>query len=306
MKVAITGATGFLGSYIVVRLMRAGHRCRCWYRRASDRSGLESVAPEIEWVEGELGNAQASRSLLAGCEAIVHAALDFPRGRARASQAFTIDDARRNSQATFELIEAARREGVGRFVFISSCAVYGQVLADRPLDETHPLWPADHYGAHKAAIEAFVHSYGSSDTYSICALRPTGIYGLAYPIEHSKWYELIRSVVRGEEVECRRGGKEVHAADVASAVETLLNAENLAGETFNCYDRYISEYDVATLAKELTGSTATIHGAASQPKNQIVTDKIRALGVRFGGDELLRDTVGQMIRAIATERIVSA
>ncbi len=47
-----------------------------------------------------------------------------------------------------------------RFVFISTCAVHDVILADRPLDEAHPLWPKSHYGAHKAALEKFVHSYG--------------------------------------------------------------------------------------------------------------------------------------------------
>ena len=48
--------------------------------------------------------------------------------------------------------------------------------------------------AHKAAIEKFVHSYGWGHGYAICALRPTGIYGTALPIEESKWYGLVQAV----------------------------------------------------------------------------------------------------------------
>ena len=44
MLIAITGATGFLGRYIVRRLASAGHRLRCWHRPASDRSGFEVLA----------------------------------------------------------------------------------------------------------------------------------------------------------------------------------------------------------------------------------------------------------------------
>ena len=54
---------------------------------------------------------------------------------------------------TLRLIESARAAGVGRFVFISTCAVHEKILDDRPLDEAHPLWAMSHYGAHKAAIE---------------------------------------------------------------------------------------------------------------------------------------------------------
>jgi nucleoside-diphosphate-sugar epimerase len=199
---------------------------------------------------------------------------------------------------TLELIEAARSAGVGRFIFISTCAVHEKILDDRPLDETHPLWPMSHYGAYKAAIEKFVHSYGLGQGYPICALRPTGVYGVARPIENSKWYNLVSAVVRGETVQCSRGGKEVHAADVAKAVGILLTADGIAGEAFNCYDRYVSEFDVAQLAKELSGSASEIVGEPKQPKHQIITDWIRTLGMQFGGDELLKQTVAQLVEGV--------
>ncbi len=65
-----------------------------------------------------------------------------------------------NLLGTLELIEASIAAGVKRFIFVSTCAVHEKILDDRPLDEAHPLWPLTHYGAHKAAIEKFVHSYG--------------------------------------------------------------------------------------------------------------------------------------------------
>jgi nucleoside-diphosphate-sugar epimerase len=199
---------------------------------------------------------------------------------------------------TLELIEAARSAGVGRFIFISTCAVHEKILDDRPLDETHPLWPMSHYGAYKAAIEKFVHSYGLGQGYPICALRPTGVYGVARPIENSKWYNLVSAVVHGETVQCSRGGKEVHAADVAKAVGILLTADGIAGEAFNCYDRYVSEFDVAQLAKELSGSASEIVGEPKQPKHQIITDWIRTIGMQFGGDELLKQTVAELVEGV--------
>jgi nucleoside-diphosphate-sugar epimerase len=187
-------------------------------------------------------------------------------------------------------------------VFISTCAVHEIILDDRPLDEAHPLWAQTHYGAHKAAIEKFVHSYGFGHGFPICALRPTGVYGVAQPVSNSKWYDLVASVVRGEPVSCSRGGKEVHAADVAKAISLLLEAENIAGQAYNCYDRYVSEYDVATLAKQLSGSDSEIDGSPMSPKHQIVTDKIRALGMEFGGDELLKQTVAELVSAAKSKQ----
>jgi len=296
-NIAITGGTGFLGRAILRRLAKAGNHLRCWYRAGSDRTGLEPLAGAIDWVPGQLGDGTASRDLVKGCDVLVHAALDYSGGRMQSPE-FDSQFSVRNIAGTLELFEAARAGGVQRVIYISSCAVYGEILSDRPLDETHPMWPTSEYGAHKAAVEAFVSSFGRGEKYPICALRPCGIYGIEHPIERSKWFDLVASVVRGETVTCQRGGKEVHARDVAQAVEVLLTAEGIAGQAYNCCDRYISELDVATLTQQISLSDAKIIGQPMAPKNQIDTQKLRDLGVRFGGEGQLSETIGQLVAAV--------
>lgn len=298
MRIAVTGATGFLGRYIVDRLLESGHRCQCWHRPESDLGGFHPPRGALSWLPGSLGDPSAAADLVQGADAVVHAALDHPGGGFRGGEGDLISFLDRNVLGTIRLIEEARKAKVGRFVFISSCAVHEVIVGDRPLDETHPLWPKSHYGAHKAAIEAFVSSYGHGQGYPISALRPTGIYGLARPASASKWYSLVASVARGEPVECRRGGKEVHAADVARAVEILLHADGIAGQAYACYDRYIADYEVASIAKRLSGSRSIIAGAPAAPRNEIVTDKIKALGMEFGGLPLLEATVRQLLDTV--------
>lgn len=297
MRIAITGGTGFLGRYIIDRLAAAGNVCRCWYRPTSDRSGIDIAPDRIEWTEGALDAPDSAATLVAGCDAVVHAALHRPGAGFRGAEGDVVHFAEQNIIRTLRLIQAARAAGVGRFIFISTCAVHEKILDDRPLDEAHPLWPTSHYGAHKAAIEKFIHSYGLGEGYDICSLRPTGIYGLAHPLDQTRWIELVRAIGRGEDVSCEGGGKEVHAADVARAVEILLSADGIAGEAYNCYDRYISQYDVATIAKKLSGSGSRIIGEPRQPKHQIRTDKLRSLGMDFGGDTRLQQTIQQMLDA---------
>jgi nucleoside-diphosphate-sugar epimerase len=302
MKIAVTGATGFLGRFIVAQLAGAGHRLSCWYRPTSDLSHFPASIPRgsVAWVEGKLGDENASRNLVGGADAVVHAALDRPGEGFRGSEGDLIGFVETNVVGTLRLIEAAREAKVGRIVFISTCAVHEKILPDRPLDETHPLWMTSHYGAYKAAIEAFVHSFGLGQGFPICALRPTGIYGLAHPARISKWYSLVRRVLEGTRVECSRGGKEVHAADVARAVEILLMADpaKVTGEAFNCYDRYISELEVASIARRLTSSQATIVGEEMSPRNEIVTTKLGSLGMTYGGTPLLEKTIEQLIGSI--------
>ena len=298
MLIAITGATGFLGRYIVRRLARAGHRLRSWHRPTSDRSGFD-VSASIEWLPGQLGDADATLALIRSADAVVHGAVDWAGARNR--QREQVDPfIQQNLVGSLQLFQAAFAAGMPRFVHISTCAVHEVILDDRPLDETHPLWPSSHYGAHKAALEKFVHSYGFGHGWPICALRPTGIYGVAHPPSKSRWYDLVGQVLRGEPIQSATGGKEVHAADVANAVELLLRADakTVAGQAYNCYDRYIAEQEVASIAKELTGSKSTIANLNKGPKHQIVTEKIRRLGMTFGGEALLRQTVQELVQSI--------
>ena len=171
MRIAITGATGFLGRYIVAQLAAAGHRLTCWHRPTSDLGHFPASIPAgaVRWVEGALGDEKAARRLVEEADAVVHAALDHPGGGFRGAEGDLLAFAEANVMGTLRLVEAARNAGVARFIFISTCAVHDRILPDRPLDETHPLWMSNHYGAHKAAIEAFVHSFGFGQGWPICA-----------------------------------------------------------------------------------------------------------------------------------------
>lgn len=299
--IGITGGTGFLGRYIIRELARQGHELRCWHRPSSDRSGFEDCARQLHWQQGELGDTAATTALVQGTDAVVHAALEWQRSsgrRAPDSDGF-LPFLEKNLMGSLRLMHAARTAGVKRFIFIATCAVHEVILDDRPLDETHPLWPTTPYGAHKAALEKFVHSYGYGEGWPICSLRPTGIYGIEQPIRHSKWFDLVGQVVRGEDIQSAKGGKEVHAADVARAVSLLLNvsAEQMTGRAFNCYDMYISEQHVAELAKKLSGSRSHIADVNKGPKHQIENGRIRSLGMTFGGEKLLEETVTALVQA---------
>ncbi len=304
MYIALTGATGFLGRYLVRHLAASGHRLRCWYRPSSDRGGLEDLAGAIEWLPGALGDEAATAALVRGVDAVVHAAVQWEGPRNRGSGRHGAPEVffGLNLTGSLQLFQGAFEAGVLRFVFISTCAVHEVILPDRPLDETHPLWPTGHYGAHKAALEKFVHSFGLGQGWPICALRPTGIYGLAHPPQNSRWFDLVGQVMRGEPIATAKGGKEVHAADVARAVGLLLTADAraIAGQAFNCYDRYVSEQEVARIAKDFTGSPSSIADLNRGPKNQIVTAKLRGLGMTFGGEPLLRRTVAELVEARRT------
>src|SRR5262245_34583263 len=118
MNIAVTGATGFIGRYIVRELAAHGHSCRCWYRAKADRSGLEDVAASVDWIPGELGNHDACKSLVRSCDAVVHAALFHPAGGFMGGEGDLLPFVQKNVVGTLELIESAKASSVGRFIFV--------------------------------------------------------------------------------------------------------------------------------------------------------------------------------------------
>jgi nucleoside-diphosphate-sugar epimerase len=294
MKIALTGGTGFVGRALVERLGEA-NEFRCLARDVSAASTLE-LDSGVEWVSGDLGDDDWQSDFVAGCDAVVHSGLYRTTESFQGDEPDVLEYLRVNFLGTLKLIEAAKAAGVKRFVFVSTCAVHQRILDDRPLDESHPLWVENHYGAHKAAIEEFVHSYGFGQGFNICALRPSGIYGRMSQTANSKWYRLVCDVADGKDVSVSRGGKEVHVDDVAKAIGVLLHTDrSIAGEAFSCCDRYISEFEVAQIAKELTASSSEINGQPKSAKHQIETAKLQKLGMEFGGIDLLRKTIAEIL-----------
>src|SRR5580704_16174638 len=109
--IALTGATGFIGQYLLRDLPRRGHRVRVLLRRPTDMPVQGSSA-----VIGDLSRPQNMGAALQGVDAVVHSA-----GLSGGMTGIPDDDYRTyNTDATAHLATAARRAGVGRFVFLSS------------------------------------------------------------------------------------------------------------------------------------------------------------------------------------------
>lgn len=301
MRIAITGATGFLGRHLIRRALDDGHQVTAWYRSGHpDLTRSEHDRDNLQWVCGELGNIDDARCLVQSADAVIHG------GLARGGKSFLdsgddpLDYWNLNATGSLQLLETARAAGVKKFLFISSGAVHDTVLPDRRLDENHPMLPGTLYGACKAAVESLVHHYGSSGKLCAASLRPPAIYGVADPARESKWFQTVQSICEGSPVEATGGSKSVHADDVAKAAMLLLHqGDRVAGQTYNCCDRMISDFEVATLAKRLTGSESLVTGVAKTAKHEIDTSKIESLGMRFGGTALLEQTIAELIDAVA-------
>lgn len=296
MLVAITGASGFIGSSTAKALHAAGHRIRALVRPTSRRDHIESFVSE--WREGDIADPQATAGLVAGVEAVIHDAADWDALRRSPETNFE-----RNVLASLRLLEQSRQAGVEQFLFVSSVAVYHTILpgAGGKIDETHPTWPSSIYGAYKAAIEPHLLAYHQTYNMNTSSWRPAAVYGVDPKIERSQWHDIILAAKRGGAIDVSQGGKITHVQDIADALALALGDATTAGQFYNLVDGYMYWQVAGELAKEISGSAAEIvDRKGSGPKNQFITTKATDFFDRHGNRAGLRRGVDG-VRAYVAE-----
>jgi nucleoside-diphosphate-sugar epimerase len=299
MKIAITGLSGFLGHYVAKKLFERDIHIQALVRSTSNTLHLKDYQEKITFVHGDLADKKGLREFVKGADVVIHMA--YERNGAGFHEAANRDFKRFldvNLSGSLELLDASKQHGVKQFIFTSSCAVYGYIFSDIKLDEQHPLMPDSNYGAYKAAVEVFCHSYYMSKSINTTIFRPVGIYGLKSRLTHSYWYDLIKNIKDGVDVEVVGGGKVVHVADVAQAIDLAIDNKEASGKVYNLVDFYVDNMTIAKMASEICDSKSKVSGAPKQPVNTIDNTRSKTLGVRYAGTEGLRRYIQELIKII--------
>ena len=285
MLVAITGGSGFIGSYAIRALKREGHDVRALVRETSRRDHIE--ADVSEFVEGDVADESAMPKLCDGADAVVHDAVDWSAVRGDGNEFAHFD---KNVAGTLKLLETARRRGVGQFLFVSSGAVNHEIVTSPTITETHPTWPSGLYGAYKAAVEPFLKAYHFGHGMNTSSWRPVAVYGVDPKLEKSQWYKLIDAARRGEDVDKTGGGKVTHVQDVADALAYAVGDEQTAGEIYNLAEMYLHWCEPPKMAAEISGSGAEVVDYAGDggAKNSYDKSKAVAFFDRHGNADALR------------------
>ena len=165
MRVLVTGGAGFLGVNLVRRLAER----RDTVVRSLDIARLEGTdAGSVEEITGDIRDRSVARRAMASVDAVVHCAAALPLYRRE-------DILSTDVEGTRILLEEAFREGVDRFVFISSTAVYG-VPERVPVLETDPLVGVGPYGRAKILAEQVCDGFRSRGM-NVPVLRPKSFIG---------------------------------------------------------------------------------------------------------------------------------
>jgi nucleoside-diphosphate-sugar epimerase len=239
--IAVTGATGFLGRYIVRSLLGRGARVVGVVRNPD--KGRDLAAAGVELRSADLGRRQDLARAFAGVDAVVANAAVVALGHVPPAQVL-----RTNVEGTRNVFEAMGEAGVRRAVYVSSGVVYRRRRGEVP-DESHPLRATDVrvnrfnvYGVSKTRAESEARAICGRLGIALTIVRPNGIYGAFDYGGFTYWFRRLVSLPLAPYPAGMRLDL-VYAGDVAEAIAACLErpiaaerAYNLAGEGGSAWD----------------------------------------------------------------------
>ncbi|KAA8981910.1 NAD-dependent epimerase/dehydratase family protein [Halospina sp. K52047b] len=248
MKWLITGGCGFIGTGLIRFLLaEGGHGIRVFDNLSTGtRDDLGQVAPftegsgaeapfpeagEVELIVGDILDEAALSQAADKADVVVHLAANTGVGP-------SVEDPRHdcltNVLGTFNALEAARHNGVGRFVFASSGAPAGEV--EPPIHEELPPHPVAPYGASKLAGEGYCSAYFRSFGVETVALRFGNVYGPGSIHKGSVVAKFIKEALSGERLEIYGDGSQtrdfIFIDDLVRAIRLAAAQPHVGGETF--------------------------------------------------------------------------
>ena len=239
MKIVITGGAGFIGANLVIRLVRRHPEDEFTVldklTYAGNLANLEPVKdePNFRFVRGDICDPDLAGELLAGAGAVANLAAESHVDRSIHSAA---DFIRTNIAGTQNLIDAARRAGVGRFVQISTDEVYGTLgPGDEPFCESNPLAPNSPYAASKASADLLVRAACETHGFPGMITRCSNNYG-PYQFPEKLIPLMLTNALEGKPLPVYGDGLQIrdwiHVEDHCRGVEEVLY-QGRPGQVYN-------------------------------------------------------------------------
>jgi nucleoside-diphosphate-sugar epimerase len=258
MKTLVTGATGFIGSHLVDRLLGHGDTVRALVRPSSDVAYLQER--DVELVSGDITDPASLAAAVAGVDVVYHtAAMVSDWGPWRDFETVTIEGTR-------NVLEAAAGAGVPRFLHVSTDGVYAHRYLGKRMTEETPLetrfawW--DYYRRSKLAAERLAWRYHADGRLAVTAVRPGVVLGERDRATQPGVVTFLRSKSAAYLGSGRNRLPCVYAGDVAALCRLGASEEKAAGQVYNAVS-----HEVVTQRKLLAAIAE--ESAAELPKRAL-------------------------------------
>ncbi len=278
MYVAMTGSTGFVGSYTVRSLVESGHRIRALVRPPRDTAWLEELGIEI--CRGDMTDEDALYAFVEGTDVVIHTAYDST------VESEQLEYLRSNIFGSLTLLELSRLAGVRQFLCTTSTYllrpdVYTPAdVHQMPITEDSPLVsPQNSYVMHNTVLESACQTYYAQFGVNTTAFRCAWIYGIHPNLEKTVWRDLLEIVQTGTKYESTFGCDVVAVDDVAKTLAAAVNNPAAFGQVFNLCDMFVYNQELAQLAREVTDSKAEVVQFKLPKPAALGSDEIKELGV---------------------------
>lgn len=265
LTVLVTGGAGFIGSHLVDRLISCGYRVKVLDNLstgnlANIQGHIDSGA--IEFVKGDITNLEQVNAAVQGIDAVFHLAAQISVPLSVKNPKFTYET---NVNGTINMLSAlANKNPQGKFVFISSCAVYGEPQY-LPVDEKHPANPISPYAESKLLGEYYTMGFNQNRLLKTAALRFFNVYGARQGLNDysgviTKFIDRIKQnqtlTIYGDGSQTRDF---VHVSNIVDAVVACLENPNAEGQVFNVgTGKPLTIENLAQNLIKLSGSSSTI------------------------------------------------
>lgn len=278
--VLVVGGAGYIGSILVRNLLDTGRRVRILDNLVYGDGAIAGLKgrPGLELLAGDCRNIQNVVSAVKGMDAIIHLAAIVGDSACEQDRQTALEI---NYAATRMLIEVAKGNGVSRFIFASSCSVYG--ATDLLADEECPVHPISLYGHTKVDSEAALLNARSA-AFHPTILRLATVFGDSYRPRFDLVVNLLvaKAFMERAIVICNAGQWRpfIHVRDAARGICAVLNAPLplVSGQIFNLGDSGLNHTlaEVAQTVRRFFPDTRVEYVENSDRRNYRVSfDKIR-------------------------------
>ncbi|MEM3403435.1 MAG: SDR family NAD(P)-dependent oxidoreductase [Nitrososphaeria archaeon] len=173
-RVLVTGGAGFIGGHLVERLLGLGYDVIVVDNlSAGEKLNLSKVLQSVNFVQGDVRDKGVLKRVTKDVDYVAHLAALVSVSESMKFPNLYFDV---NVNGTLALLNESSKAGVGKFVFVSSCAVYGNPIS-LPVSEGHPLNPISPYAESKLAAERHCRMYSQRKALKTTILRLFNVYG---------------------------------------------------------------------------------------------------------------------------------